>query len=139
MTELKHQWNELIKFTENHPHFDSVTDFENEYNGDMDHLYTQLEWIENGSYGEGACIALQRVWLWVKDNNRVNKCRHIGNILIKAIYGANFEGKWKKLSPSFQREITYVAQKWIEKPKDFAITLVDELRYPEPFKSSYKG
>jgi hypothetical protein len=116
----QNEWEEreLVAFRrQNNKYFDSVKDF-NE-NLENSNIEEDLEWIANGTYGAGACLALKKTFEGL--NNRMNKRARVGQVLLKALYGADFR-YWSKLSPDVQEALNKAVDKWIAKPnKDFAL------------------
>lgn len=122
MNEMQYKQHELKMFMESkHSFHDGVEDFNKTLtiNG-REWMEEQLEWIENGSYGAGACLALERAWNGLTP--RSNAKARIGQVFLHALYGRRFD-HWNKLSPIVQRHINSVVHKWIiKKDKQFAIT-----------------
>lgn len=123
----KYQTDELSRFNSRNSNrenrfFDTVKEFEERWKGDIDSLYQQLEWIENGTYGAGTCLALQQQYY----HTRGNRVARIGQVFLAALWGTRFP-HWYKLSPEFQAKLTEVVTKWIESKKEFAIQLLPEL------------
>ena len=120
LNEKEYQTNEYkIYLNENTPYFDSLQDFEERLDG-MD-ILEQIEWIENGSYGCGHCLALQKAVNSL--NSRTNNQARIGNVVLKSLYGAEFK-KWNKLSPNIQNKINKAIDAWLSNDHDFAIQCI---------------
>lgn len=121
MNNQEYQMNELKRFNnEQSAYFDTVKDFIEHYAGtDKKEVFEQVRWIENGNYGAGACFKLQMVWNYVKDNNRVNKTAHIGNVVLKCFYGADFK-HWSKLPDELKNALNDGINQWIKSKKNFA-------------------
>jgi succinylarginine dihydrolase len=121
MTNKEYQENELKRFrNEQSAYYDNLNDFIAYHDGiKKADVVETLEWIENGSYGAGACFQLQKVFNYVKDNNRVNKAMHIGNVLLKCLYGADFKN-WNKLPVDMQKAFNSGVEKWLKSKKTFA-------------------
>jgi len=123
MNEKAYQENELKLFNESkHAFFDTPKEFGADLkSAGGDWITEQLEWIENGSYGAGACLALQVAFNSI--NNRVNGPARIGGVLLHALYGKRF-GYWAHLPKDVQDVVQAVCVAWIAKgDKSFAITL----------------
>lgn len=121
----EYQENELQRFiNEQSAYYDKINDFIEFHKGiTKADVYEQIDWIANGSYGAGACFMLQKVWNYIKDNNRCNKTAQIGNIVLKCFYGADFKN-WNKLPADMQKAFNQGVDKWInKKKKEFAQTL----------------
>ena len=119
-SERDYQKRELNSFlNQKHAFFDTVADFEESLqNTDLDE---QLQWIENGTYGAGACFALQHTLNHLSP--RYNKVARIGQVYLHTLYGKPFSG-WSKLSPKTQKMITRAVEKWLKrKRRNFARTL----------------
>ena len=121
MNNQEYKASELAHFNRGESYFDSVRDFISHHEScNAAWFQTQLEWVENGSYGAGACFALRDTWERIKDNSRVNKPAHVGKVLLHALNGGEFSG-WQKLPKPMQTAINSAVESWIESEKDFAI------------------
>ncbi len=80
-------------------------------------LITTLEWVENGSYGAGACFALQAVLNGL--NNRTNNIARVGQFMLSVLYGANFN-YWRRLTSDVQDEATKAVKQWLKQEHNFA-------------------
>ncbi len=119
MNNKEYQTMELRRFqTQRNKFFDTEKDFIDDLTGRD--ILTDLEWIENGSYGAGACLELQRVFNYLTP--RMNKNSHVGAVLFHALYGAQFRG-WNKISGPVQAMINKAVSKWIKSKKDWAIVI----------------
>jgi threonine dehydrogenase-like Zn-dependent dehydrogenase len=119
MNKQEYQQIELRRFqSQNARYFDSVKEFDENLT-DMD-IDEQIKWIENGSYGAGACFELQRVNSTI--TKRMNANAHIGNVVLKALYGADFR-HWNKLSKNNQDRLNTAIEKWLKSEHDFALKL----------------
>jgi len=119
MNNKEYQKNELIRFQkQNARFFDTVKEFDASLL-DMD-VDEQIAWIENGSYGAGACLELQRVLNSL--TKRMNARANIGNVVLKALYGADFR-YFKKLSPEVQDKMNKAIDLWLTKEHEFAMIL----------------
>ena len=120
MTNKEHQSNELRRFYDQKTrYFDTVKDFEESLKG-MD-IEEQIEWIENGSYGAGPCLALQIALKSITP--RCNANARIGNVVLKSFYGKDFR-YWNKLSKKVQKKLNKAISKWIKKEHSFAMDLI---------------
>ena len=120
MDEKTYQVNELRRFQQQKSaFFDTVKDFD-EWIIASD-VHTQIEWIENGTFGAGACLELQRIFQGL--SNRTNKTARIGGVVLMAFYGAPFS-KWNKLSKAAQAKMNKAVNKWIAQEHDFALQSV---------------
>ena len=102
-------------------YFDTVADF-SERMDDEAYNMTQLEWIENGSYGAGACFALQRVVAGL--NSRTNDVARVGRFFLSVMYGKDFP-HWRGLSQKAQEATTAAVEKWLAQDHQYAQTLID--------------
>jgi|TARA_Y100000034_G_scaffold47212_1_gene58118 hypothetical protein len=93
--------------------FDSNVD---DYNYNLE----QLEWIENGSYGVGPCLALQKVENSL--NGRTNNVARIGQFFLSVMYGCRFQ-QWNKLSKVSQAAVTKAVKKWLSQKHEYAMKL----------------
>jgi hypothetical protein len=116
LSEKEYQRKELMMFiNQTNCYFDSIAEFvESLENQD---ILEQLDWIENGSYGAGACFALQITYNGI--TKRCNANARIGGVLLKALYGNNFRA-WKKLPKDLQDAINNAITTWLNQPKNFA-------------------
>lgn len=118
-TNRQYQQRELRSFlSQKNRYFDTVKEF-SENLEDMD-ILEQIEWIENGSYGAGACFALQNTLRLLTP--RMNTRAHIGGTVLHAFYGAPFTG-WKKLSPKAQEKVNSAVDAWMKQEHNFGQTL----------------
>ena len=120
MTKEKWKEYELKLFnSKNNAYFDNYKEFIEKLNNDEPEFLTeQLEWIENGTYGAGACLALKNCFNGL--NNRMNKTARIGNIFLKCLYGAAFK-HWNKLTKDTKTKLNNVVDEWLKKNKEFAL------------------
>jgi len=119
MNNAEYQKKELTNFiNQKNRYFDTVADFVEQW-GDStaDELLTQLEWVENGSYGAGACFALQVALNSL--NKRTNNNARIGQVFIKCLYGSDFR-YWAKLPATMQENINKAVEQWLAQEKNFA-------------------
>ena len=121
MNEKEYQQIELQRFSNQQGFFDSPRDFSEDTPADPDWLKTQLEWIENGSYGAGAMIALRKAYEWAEASHRANKRAAVGNILIHALYGQPL--KWRKITPDLQDAMNQAVDQWREQERNWAAEL----------------
>jgi hypothetical protein len=96
-------------------YFDTVSEFA-EALDDMD-ILEQIEWIENGSYGAGACFALQNTLKNITP--RCNGNARIGLTVLHAFYGCPFR-YWNKLPANVQDKMNDAVTKWREQEHSFA-------------------
>ena len=122
MTEKEYQTNELKRFhAQRYGYFDNIKDFSATLE-DADHNLEQIEWIENGSYGAGACLALQLALKGLTP--RTNRLARIGSVVLQALYGAPFT-KWNKLSLQAQESMNWAVYQWLAKEKhNFAMEVL---------------
>ena len=126
MTAKEYQKAELDRFTAEHAKgrafFDNVPDFIERWGeATTDELRTQLDWIENGSYGTDACFALQRVMESL--NSRTNGVARVGRFFLTCLYGEDFR-HWHKLPVAMHDALTKAVENWLAKePKEYAQTL----------------
>jgi hypothetical protein len=117
--ENEYQRRELMGFlNQKNRYFDTVKEFSE--NLDDMNLAEQIEWIENGSYGAGACFALQNTLKRITP--RMNADAHVGQTILHAFYGCPFR-HWQKLTPKVQRDFAAAVHKWMGKKHTFAQTL----------------
>ena len=118
MTEKKYQQRELRQFyNQKFSFFDTVKEFSDALE-EMD-ILEQVEWIENGSYGAGACLALQVALKSITP--RCNAVARIGSVVLQALYGAPFRN-WKKLSQQAQTKATEAVSEWLKQSHNFGMT-----------------
>lgn len=106
------EWKSFIN--QKHRYFDTVKEFSDSLE-QMD-ILEQIEWIENGSYGAGACFALQNTINRLTP--RMNKDAAIGSIILHAFYGKPFK-YWNKLSRVAQDNMNKSIENWMEKERNF--------------------
>src|SRR3972149_9189562 len=119
MNNAEYQKKELTNFAnQKNRYFDTVADCV-EHWGDSttEELLEQLEWVENGSYGAGACFALQATLKSL--NKRTNNNARIGQVFLKCLYGADFR-YWNKLPATMQFNINKAVETWLAQEKNFA-------------------
>jgi hypothetical protein len=120
MEEKEYQKEEVKRFlNQKYAFFDTIKEF-SEHIENSDPL-TDLGWIENGTYGAGACLVLQRVFNGL--NKRTNSLARIGSVLLHATYGKQFTA-WNKLSPKAQDMLNNAVGEWLNQEKCFAIKLI---------------
>lgn len=120
-TPTKSEWQaqELRLFNAaSHPFFESTKDFA-EWLESTD-LDEQITWIENGSYGAGACFALQQALASVTP--RANGNARVGSVILRAFYGAPFT-QWKKLPETTRTRFDAAVSAFRNRTHDFATTL----------------
>lgn len=117
----KYQRRELEGFlNQKNCYFDNIKDF-TESLDNMD-ILEQIEWIENGSYGAGACFALQ---LRLKQlTPRMNRLANIGSVVLHAFYGRPFR-YWHKLPSRTQLKINIAVASWLSSEHNFEEQLID--------------
>ena len=116
MDNKTYQNKELSGFdNSNHAYFDNVADFAESL--DRMDIPEQIEWMENGSYGAGACFALQRALNQL--SNRTNNVARIGQVALHALYGKRFM-QWNKLPVSVQDKMSAAVGEWLGKDHSFA-------------------
>jgi hypothetical protein len=113
-----YQRRELMNFlNQKNRYFDTVKEFSANLE-DMD-ILQQIEWIENGSYGDGACFALQKFsspeYLKMKRNKRA----HVGHIVLHAFYGCPFR-YWNKLSDKAKDMMNVAVDEWMKQKHEWA-------------------
>ena len=119
MNEIEYQTNELAIFLNSkNCFFDHVKDFSD--NLETMDVLEQIEWIENGSYGAGACLAMQKTLKGITP--RANAEARIGQTVLHALYGKPFP-YWKKLSTKAQNNVSKAVKKWSARKHSFALTL----------------
>jgi len=117
MDDREYKQRELLNFEkQNSAYFDSVSEFD-EALQNMDVL-EQIDWIEKGSYGAGACLSLQKALNSL--NNRTNNKARIGNVVLHAFYGKPFR-YWNKLSYCTQCRLNAAITTWLLLEHEFAI------------------
>jgi hypothetical protein len=121
MTEQEYQNYELRLFTaQQYTFFDTVEEFSKTLE-DPEWLLQQMDWLENGSYGAGACLELQRVLRYL--GARHNRTANLGQVLLHALYGAPFKN-WAKLSDKAKAACNWAVEKWDKQEHDFAMKLL---------------
>jgi hypothetical protein len=99
-----------------HRFFDTVSEFAQDL--EQTNILEQIEWIENGSYGAGACFALQLAFASL--TKRTNNRARIGSVVLHALYGAPFTA-WHKLPTNVQDSLNTAIDSWLESDKSFAM------------------
>lgn len=118
-SQLDYERRELATFrNQRHRFFDTVADFA-ERLATMD-LDEQIAWIENGSYGAGACLALREATETAAARPRLNGAALVGSVILHAFYGAPFT-HWKKLPAQVQDKINRAVTDFRAREHDFAI------------------
>ena len=121
MNEKEYQLKEMRSFLEQkNRYFDTVAEFAENLDG-MD-ILEQIEWIENGSYGAGACFALQNTLKNITP--RSNAKTRIGGTVLHAFYGCPFR-YWNKLPANIQDKVNAAIETWIKQEHSFAQNLID--------------
>jgi len=116
-TNQEYQSRELRDFARtNRPFFDSVAEFAARLET-MD-IPEQAEWVADGSFGAGASFALQRAISMARDNPRMNGKALVGQVLLKAFYGADFP-HWRKLPVSIRETLDSIAEDFLTNPPAF--------------------
>ena len=122
MNNYKYQQNELSEFLSGkHGYFETSAEFNShiEKLGEEE-LTTQIEWIENGSYGCGACVALQNAERWGSASKRRNLKAAVGKVVILAIAGQPVRGQ--SIGMRAQNIIVAAVEKWLSRPeKNYSI------------------
>jgi hypothetical protein len=113
----QYQENEVKRFlNQNTSYFDTVQEFsESIENGNP---LQDLEWIENGSFGAGACLVLKKTVEGL--TKRMNHNARIGGVLLHATYGKPFR-YWHKLSPKARTMLNEAVETWLKQNHEFAI------------------
>lgn len=120
-SEREYQQREMRDFlNQKNRYFDTVSEFAE--NLDQMDILEQIEWIENGSYGAGACFALQNTLRNITP--RMNAKMHIGNTVLHAFYGCPFR-YWNKLPANVQDKVNAAIETWMKQEHSFASTLID--------------
>jgi hypothetical protein len=122
MKEQTYQQRELAIFraeqtSKSHKYFDTWEDFEE--NLTNSNPLTDLEWIENGSYGLGACLYMQRI---VKQLTiRTNDIAQLGRFLLSVLYGEEFPVRyWWKFRDSTRQTVNIAVRTWLKQEHNFA-------------------
>ncbi len=117
MNQAQYKAAELARFDGmKNTYFDTVADFA-EWLDNTSNLVEQIEWMENGSYGAGVCFALQRAEASL--NSRTNDTARIGQVVLKAMYGAPFK-HWHKLPQDTQDRLNQTVNDWLESEHSYA-------------------
>lgn len=119
MNNTEYQKKELSEFLNKKNRFFDTTKEFSESLEEMD-ILEQIHWIENGSYGSGACFALQNTINRITP--RMNAEAHIGGTILHAFYGCPFR-YWAKLSDKAKKHFSTDLKKWMKKKHEFAQTL----------------
>ena len=113
---------ELKRFhAKSYGYYDTIAEFADTLL-DEGWLYEQLTWIENGSYGAGECLALQRAFSWGSESKRRNLNAAVGNVFLSCLYGREFN-HWGRLDAETHDRLNRVVARWIKKEKEWAVTL----------------
>lgn len=86
-------------------------------NSDLDE---QIEWIENGTYGAGAALALKDAVATVKAHPRMNARANVGHVILRAFHGAPFT-RWNKLPETTRTRFDAAVGAFLAREHDFAI------------------
>lgn len=118
MNEKEYRNNEIAQFRAgNGPFYRDSREFA-ESMKDLSSMWflTQLEWIENGSYGAGACFVLRDTWEYIQDNKRCNRVAQIGTVLLSALTGRATSARswWTSLDQETQYRINHAVVAWLE-------------------------
>ena len=117
MNNQEYETSELKRFnSQSYSFFDNVKDFSDTLET-MD-IKEQIEWIENGSYGAGTCLALHKTFDGL--TNRMNKNARVGQIVLHALYGMQFK-QWGKLSDKAKKRFDRAITVWMKQKHKFAI------------------
>ncbi len=116
MNNKEYQHMELKRFyAQKDKYFDTVKEFSDDLES-MD-ILEQIEWIENGTYGAGACFAMQKT---LKNlTPRMNHKAHVGGICLHTFYGKQFP-YWQKLSDAAKEKINQAVAEWMKQKHAFA-------------------
>jgi len=116
-TNQEYQSRELRDFLRtNRTFFTSVAEFAARLET-MD-IPEQAEWVANGSFGAGASFALQRAIVAAGANPRRNGRALVGQVLLKAFYGADFP-HWRKLPAGVRATLDAIAADFLTNPPAF--------------------
>lgn len=119
----EYEQRELAAFrAQKYAYFDNVKSF-SESLADMN-IAEQIRWIENGTYGCGACLALQKAFQTACERPRMNGKAIVGGVILHAFYGKPFKG-WQKLPPGIQAKFDAAVADWMAGEKDFAAQWID--------------
>lgn len=128
MNEKTYQKNELRRFDLEHcrtdGYFSHVREFSERIEGNgAAWVSEQIGWIENGSYGAGACIALQRAFAWGSESKRRNLEAACGQVVILCLAGREYP--WQKISPAAREILSACVRKWLVEEKSWSMTLIN--------------
>ena len=116
MNEQTYKTMELNKFNaQDSAFFDNIADFQKDLSYTW--IKEQIEWIENGSYGAGACLALSKAI----ESKRGNPKARAGQVILKAFNGSKVD--WNKLNGKTQGLFNKAVNNWLNKSHDFALTM----------------
>lgn len=119
LSQSEYEARELRSFLNSkHSFFDSTKDFAERLES-MD-IPEQIEWIANGSYGAGACLALRKAFDYAHESKSCNGPAHVGAVILHAFYGRPFRS-WKKLPPEIQAKVQSACEAFLASSPDFAI------------------
>lgn len=120
LSEKEYQTRELRAFlNSSHAFHDSTKEFAAVLNA-MD-LDEQIEWVENGSYGAGACLALQSTIANLTP--RMNARAAVGGVILHAFHGKPFR-YWTKLPAPVQEKLNAAVDAFLARPHEFATILI---------------
>ena len=118
MHDKEYQDLELGNFLkQNCRYYDNVRDF-SDYLENTD-ILEQIEWIENGTYGAGACFFLQHILNRI--TKRMNREAAIGQAVLRIFYGAPF-GYWRKLAEKAKTDFSEAVRKWDAQEREWSMT-----------------
>ena len=115
----EYQRRELLAFLRSeHGYHDTAKEFAASL--ESMNISEQIQWIENGSYGCGPCLALQKT---LRDlTPRMNARAHVGQIILHAFHGKPFRC-YSKLPASVRAKLDSAVDDFLTREKDFAIQL----------------
>jgi hypothetical protein len=114
------RWNEE-KLDRGGCYYDGPGDFSRSLEGGADWIRSQIEHIECGNYGVGACLALQVVMQGL--SARTNDLARVGSFVLTALYGCEFRG-WNKLTPGARAAANKAVSAWLSADREYATELI---------------
>jgi len=102
-------------------YYDGPEDFSSSLEGGEAWVQGQIEHIESGNYGDGACLALQVVMQGLSAST--NDVARVGSFVLTALYGCEFRG-WNKLTPGAQEAANKAVSAWLSADRDYAAELI---------------
>lgn len=119
--EIEYQKRELHWFKSSRKSFfETATEFD-EYltSKGSEWIMQQIDWVANGSYGVGACLALQMAYTYNPPSKTYNREACCGRVILRAFYGTDI--RWQQLSKETQALFSECVNSWLIGKVEFGI------------------